>query len=206
MASTLSTLEIRYLPLKELKEAPYNPRVVLPKTSRVYHRLRRSLQNFGLVEPLVWNETTGHIVGGHFRLRILRELGVEVVPVSVVRLTPEREKALNILLNNPKVQGRFDHKRLLAVLRELEQLPELEMTGFTPATLQDLDWRSQPLAIEPTPAERAEIEVTLRIPFQHWRQVESELDALIRRYDLRCHILPGGISSSSTAAFPRGQV
>jgi ParB-like chromosome segregation protein Spo0J len=196
-------LEIRYLPLKDLKEAPYNPRVVLPEASRAYHRLRRSLQSFGLVEPLVWNETTGHVVGGHFRLRILRELGVEVVPVSVVRLTPEREKALYIVLNNPEAQGRFDPKRLLAVLRELEQLPELELTGFTPASLRDLDWRPQPLNIEPTPADRKEIEVTLRIPAQQWRQVEAELDALIRRYDLRCHILPAGVNHSSTAAFLR---
>jgi hypothetical protein len=130
-------------------------------------------------------------------------LGVEVVPVSVVRLTPEREKALNIVLNNPEAQGRFDPKRLLAVLRELEQLPELELTGFTPASLRDLDWRPQPLNIEPTPADRKEIEVTLRIPAQQWRQVEAELDALIRRYDLRCHILPAGVNHSSTAAFLR---
>jgi ParB-like chromosome segregation protein Spo0J len=196
-------LEIRYLPLKELKEAPYNPRVVLPEASRAYQRLRRSLQSFGLVEPLVWNETTGHVVGGHFRLRILRELGVEVVPVSVVHLTPEREKALNIVLNNPEVQGRFDPKRLLTVLRELEQLPELELTGFTPASLRDLDWRPQALPIEPVSEKEGEVEVTLRIPAQYWRQVEAELDALIRRYDLRCHILPAGVSHSSTAAFLR---
>ncbi len=203
MTQAITMLEIRYLPLKELKEAPYNPRVVLLEASRVYQRLRQSLQSFGLVEPLVWNETTGHVVGGHFRLRILRELGVEVVPVSVVRLTPEREKALNIVLNNPEVQGRFDPKRLLAVLRELEPLPELDLTGFTPASLRDLDWRPQALPIEPVSEKEGEVEVTLRIPAQYWRQVEAELDALIRRYDLRCHILPVGISHSSTAAFLR---
>lgn len=203
MTQRMTPLEIRYLPLKELKEAPYNPRAVLPETSRVYHRLRRSLQSFGLVEPLVWNETTGHVVGGHFRLRILRELGVEVVPVSVVHLTPEREKALNLVLNNPEAQGRFDPKRLLAVLRELEQLPELELTGFTTATLQNLDWRPQPLNIEPISADREEIEVILCIPSPRWRQVEGELDALIRRHDLRCHVLPAGVSNSSTTAFLR---
>jgi ParB-like chromosome segregation protein Spo0J len=194
------SVEIRYLPLHKLKEAPYNPRRVLPETSPVYQRLRQSLLRFGLVEPLIWNETTGHIVGGHFRLRILRELGVDVVPVSVVRLTPEQEKALNIVLNNPQVQSRFDPKRLVAVLRELAPLPELEWTGFTAATLRELDWQPQPLAVESTADDdQNEIEVTLQIPCSHWHQVESELDALIRRYDLRCHVLPAGVRSGLSA-------
>jgi hypothetical protein len=200
MTLVLPSVEIRYLPLLELKEAPYNPRTIVPETSPVYQRLRRSLLSFGLVEPLIWNETTGHVVGGHFRLRVLRELGVEVVPVCVVRLTLEREKALNIVLNNPEVQGRFDPKRLLAVLRELEPLPELELTGFTAATLQDLNWQPQALTVVPASEDREEIEVTLGIPCSIWRQVEAELDALIRRYDLRCHVLPAGVRSALSAS------
>src|SRR5262249_54272090 len=123
-------LEIRLLPLSALRPAPYNPRQRLRPGEPAYKKLARSLREFGLVEPLVWNETTGHVVGGHARLEILRSLGAGDVPVSVVRLSPEREKALNVVLNNREAQGRFDTDRLAVLLTEMQELPELELTGF----------------------------------------------------------------------------
>ena len=119
-------VELRTLPLAALTPAPYNPRLALKPTDRRYRKLAASLREFGLVEPLVWNETTGHVVGGHARLAILREMGVADVPVSVVRLTPEREKALNVVLNNLEAQSRFDPVKLADLLTELTDLPELE--------------------------------------------------------------------------------
>ena len=87
----MSALEIRVLPVASLIPAPYNPRRDLSPNSPAYRKLAASLREFGLVEPLVWNEVTGHVVGGHMRLRILKEMGVAEVPVSVVRLSPERD-------------------------------------------------------------------------------------------------------------------
>src|ERR1700733_7599404 len=91
-AAMSNSIVVRTLPLADLKPAPYTPRQVLKPTDRRYRKLAASLREFGLVESLIWNELTGHVVGGHARLRILREMGVTDVPVSVVRLTPEREK------------------------------------------------------------------------------------------------------------------
>src|SRR2546430_14208456 len=115
-------LEIRILPLADLTPAPYNPRRALKPNDPAYRKLAASLREFGLVEPLVWNELTGRVVGGHTRLMILRELGVAEVPVSVVRLTAEREKALNVVLNNLEAQGRFDPAKLADLLDELADL------------------------------------------------------------------------------------
>src|SRR5215468_5661020 len=136
--SAATPLEVRTLPLADLTPAPYNPRRVLKPTDRRYRKLAASLREFGLVEPLVWNELTGHVVGGHARLAILDEMGVAEIPVSVVRLSAEREKALNIVLNNREAQGRYDPTRLTELLAELEDLPELELTGFEAADLRAL--------------------------------------------------------------------
>src|SRR5687767_7219362 len=108
--------EVRVLPIGELHPAPYNPRKSLKPTDPAYKKLRASLEEFGLVEPLVWNELTGRVVGGHARLRILRELGYAEVPVSVVRLDEAREKALNVVLNNHEAQGRYDPAKLADLL------------------------------------------------------------------------------------------
>src|SRR5690349_23394859 len=173
----MTPLEIRLLPLASLVPAPYNPRRVLSPTSAAYRKLKASLTEFGLVEPLVWNELTGHVVGGHARLAILRELGVADVPVSVVRLTPEREKALNVVLNNLEAQGRFDPTRLADLLTELEDLPELELTGFDARDLADL--RLEPIEESAADAGRSEVEITLTTDAATYDRLAARLEALV---------------------------
>lgn len=115
--------------IDDLVPAPYNPRVDLRLGDPDYEKLKRSIQEFGLVEPVVWNKRTGHVVGGHQRLKILRELGYEEVEVSVVDLDEEREKLLNVALN--KIEGDWDNFKLKELLQELEfGGADIELTGF----------------------------------------------------------------------------
>jgi ParB-like chromosome segregation protein Spo0J len=180
-------LEIRVLPLDALTPAPYNPRHRLRPGDQAYQKLAASLREFGLVEPLVWNEFTGHVVGGHTRLEILRGLGVREVPVSVVRLSPEREKALNVVLNNREAQGRFDTARLADLLTELEELPELELTGFELGDLAAL--RLEPLDdVVEEPNAPAEVEITLVTDPETYERLAPRLDALVGEFGLTSHV------------------
>jgi ParB-like chromosome segregation protein Spo0J len=184
-----SPFELRTLPIDRLVPAPYNPRKVLSPSTPAYRRLRASIQAFGLVEPLVWNERTGRVVGGHARLGILRELGYAEVPVSVVRLTDAEEKALNVVLNNAEAQGRYDPGKLADLLDELGPLPEGRLTGFTAADLRDL--RFEPAGDVPRPADDGRVEVTLVADADTFAKFEGELDDLVRRYDLVSHVRRG---------------
>jgi ParB-like chromosome segregation protein Spo0J len=180
------TLKVRMLPIKDLKPAPYNPRLALKPSDRRYQKLARSLREFGLVEPLVWNEKTGHVVGGHARLAILKSMGVKKVPVSVVRLTRAREKALNVVLNNLEAQGRYDPDKLADLLGELTELPELELTGFDERDLADL--RLEPADDVPADAERTAVEITIQTDSTVYEKLTPRLDDLIREFDLICHV------------------
>lgn len=80
------------LPIKEIKPAAYNPRRNLQPGDPEYKKLKRSIEEFNLVEPLVWNRRTGNLMGGHQRLKALKELGAKEVEVSVVDLPPEKER------------------------------------------------------------------------------------------------------------------
>jgi ParB-like chromosome segregation protein Spo0J len=184
--SPAAALEVRVLPLGDLTPAPYNPRRRLRPADSRYRKLAASLREFGLVEPLVWNELTGHVVGGHARLAILRELGAADVPVSVVRLTPEREKALNVVLNNLEAQGRFDPTRLADLLTELEDLPELELTGFDARDLADL--RLEPVEEPAVEEGRSEVEITLTMDAATYDRLAARLEALVAEFDLVCHV------------------
>lgn len=123
--------------LARLKMAEYNPRRSLKPNDREYVNLKRSLSEFGYVDPIIWNERTGNVVGGHQRLQVLRDMGVQEAEVSVVDLPEEKEKALNIALN--KIQGEWDQPALRELLDELSRtLPDITLTGFDPAEVEQL--------------------------------------------------------------------
>ena len=185
--SSANVLEIRVLPVEQLRPAPYNPRRRLQPGQPAYRKLEASLREFGLVEPLVWNEATGHVVGGHARLEILRRQGAAEVPVSVVRLAPEREKALNIVLNNREAQGRFDPDLLAELLTELEDLPELELTGFGPDDLAALRLEPVPELGEPE-GQPTQVEITLLTDPSTYDRLAPRLDELVAEFDLTSHV------------------
>lgn len=184
--SPITLLEVRTLPVAELTPAEYNPRKSLKPTDAAYRKLRASLEEFGLVEPLIWNELTGRVVGGHLRLRILKELGVAEVSVSVVRLSETRERALNIVLNNSEAQGRYDAAKLATLLEELQDLPELAMTGFDGNSLKSL--RYEPAADEVPEELTGRVEVTIIADAETFSRAEAKLDAVVREFDLETHV------------------
>lgn len=57
-------MDIRIIPIEQLNAAVYNPRLDLQPGDPEYEKLRRSLDEFGYVDPIVWNEQTGNMVGG----------------------------------------------------------------------------------------------------------------------------------------------
>ena len=138
-------MEIQTLPLDRLDPAPYNPRSNLSPGDPAYEKLKRSITEFGYVEPLVWNQRTGHLVGGHQRLKVLGELGYQEAEVVVVDLPLEREKALNLALN--KIEAEWDEGKLAALLKELSQVPDFDvkLTGFELDEIGELLDRQQEL-------------------------------------------------------------
>jgi len=106
--------------------APYNPRRISDHDMK---RLRASLKTWGMVEPLVCNRRTNHIVGGHQRVKAALAEGVVELPVFWVDLDDIGERQLNLALN--RIHGEWDEEALGAVLEELKQAcADLELTGF----------------------------------------------------------------------------
>lgn len=100
----------------DLKPAPYNPRKI-SKTALA--GLERSVERFGLVQPIIVNERTGNVVGGHQRLKVLKKARERTASVVVVDLDDTDERALNLTLNNPGTQGLYDGESLRPLLDEL---------------------------------------------------------------------------------------
>lgn len=125
-------LRIVEMKLSELTPAPYNPRTISEAAMR---GLQASIERYGLVEPIVWNERTGFVVGGNQRLAVLRQLGTETVAVVVVDLDNAEERALNLALNNPGIAGQFT-----AQARDIIA----ELRGGSERDGRDQDWDAKP--------------------------------------------------------------
>ncbi|MEM3541178.1 MAG: ParB N-terminal domain-containing protein [Candidatus Bilamarchaeaceae archaeon] len=118
--------------VKDLKYYPGNPRTM---SEKMLEKLKKSIQEFGLVDPLIIN-TKNEVIGGNQRLHILKELGIQEVDVVVVDLSKNKEKALNLALN--KISGEFDEDLLRSFVDDLE-FTELELAGFSPLELEKLE-------------------------------------------------------------------
>lgn len=105
---------VREIKVTELNAAQYNPRIALEPGMPEWEKLKTSIEQFGNVEPVVWNRRTGNVVGGHQRLAVLKSMGYESVPCSVVDLDEKGEKLLNIALN--KIKGQWDYDKLEEIL------------------------------------------------------------------------------------------
>ena len=128
---------IEKIQTERLIPADYNPRKNLKPGDPEYEKLKRSLEQFGYVEPVIWNKTTSHVVGGHQRLKVLLGMGITEVECVVVEMDAKKEKALNVALN--KISGDWDKGKLALLIADLQGADfDVSLTGFDPGEIDDL--------------------------------------------------------------------
>ncbi len=184
-------MQIISKPITELTPAPYNPRKVLCASDSPYRKLKQSLERFGLVEPLIWNANTGHLVSGHQRLNILKELQSELVQVVVVELSTAEEKALNIVLNNRQAQGDWDVELLEKALADLQTIsPEAaSAAGFDEDQITELQSNLKPKVPDWQADDTlSEYEITFRLSAERFEALRTHLDAFVNEHGLEVHI------------------
>ena len=141
-------MQIEKIKITDIYPADYNPRTI---TNDEKTKLKNSIDNFGIVEPILINLQNNRIIGGHQRFTVLldqyildNDLYAElnllrlndsygwVFPDNDITLDSEdMEKALNLVLNNTKVMGTFDENKLVQVFNDLQESGfNTSLTGF----------------------------------------------------------------------------
>ncbi len=129
-------LNMEERPLSDLHPAEYNPRVALAPEDEEYKRIKRSIETYGHVDPIIIN-SDGTIIGGHQRYNVLLDLGYDTAHVVIVDLDKNAEKALNVALN--KISGEWDDEKLCDLLQDLDLSGyDFSLTGFTRSELDGL--------------------------------------------------------------------
>lgn len=130
-------MNIIKMSVADIKPSDYNPRVTLTKKDFAYQALEKSVNEFGLVVPLIINGRTNTLISGHQRLMLLKEKGVEETEVVVVDLPESKAKALCVAMN--KISGKWNYGMLAEILEELVNIGEdISSIGFSKAEIQEL--------------------------------------------------------------------
>lgn len=102
------THSIVYVHSDILNPAEYNPRKHTPKQ---IEGLKESIIRYGLVDPIIVNnhpDRMNIVIGGHFRLKVAKQMWMAEVPVIYIKLDLEREKELNLRLNQNTGEWDFE--------------------------------------------------------------------------------------------------
>ncbi len=132
---TEQQIQIEQVPIGDLRPDPANPRRI---SDQELETLTRSISEFGLIDPIIARREDKMVIGGHQRLLAARKLGYKTVPVVLTDLTVEQAHLLNIALN--KISGSFDQELLARLLKELQEVPniDLSLSGFEDDELKKL--------------------------------------------------------------------
>ena len=113
----------------DIKNAAYNPRIMDKEAKK---RLKKGLQQHGLVSAITWNKRTGNLVGGHQRLEQLDALEKNKdysLDVCVIDVDEKEEAILNVQLNNPSMQGDWDLDKLASMTEDFSV--DFDEMGFS---------------------------------------------------------------------------
>lgn len=133
MSTPLTTHQVD---VDQLNPSLYNPRKWSDKAIK---DLTESIKRFGLIDPIIANSADTRrniVIGGHFRLKVAKDLGYKKVPVVYVDIPKiEKEKELNLRLN--RNTGEWD----LELLQEFDVGLLLDI-GFDNSDLESI-WDQQ---------------------------------------------------------------
>lgn len=148
-------MEIEKIKITDIKPAEYNPRQI---SSEELQKLTNSINEFGLVDPIIINLKNNKIIGGHQRYEVLINQymldGDFYAELNLIRMgdigwiftetdlhieSEDHEKALNLALN--KISGEWDFEKLGEILDELTINDfNIELTGFDNIQTDELNF------------------------------------------------------------------
>ena len=128
-------LKVDYIHIEQLKPYEKNAKI---HTQEQIEQIKKSIQEFGMNDPIgIWGKDN-LIVDGHGRLKACKELGMKEVPViRLDDLTDEQRRAYTLVHNQTTMNTGFD---LDVLNEELENL-SIDMTeyGFDSISEEDVE-------------------------------------------------------------------
>lgn len=151
-------MQLEEIQITDIIPSEYNPRRI---SEEEYEKLSKSLNSFGVVDPIIINLKNKHIIGGHQRYDVLHDQYIQdntkysklhllrlgdigwVFPDTELKVeSDDHEKALNLALN--KISGEWDEIKLAPLLEDLSLKGfDIELTGFEDIDLYEISLKNE---------------------------------------------------------------
>jgi hypothetical protein len=196
MADKVAKLVTIILKLDELKPWEGNPREDLQPGDPDYENIKASIAEYDYLEPIVWNKRSNQIVGGHQRLKVLKELGYTHAEVRVVDFDEQKEIGANLMLN--KAVGRWDAKKLPVALSLLDAEHQ-KLSGFSQQEIKMLGVNIRPIGERPPRTMRP------RLNWKDFKIFHAGVDHTIYIIDGLCYLTPFYFLENKEAYYQKGR-
>ena len=182
--AAVANLQVTYkrVPIDSLFEDPANAR---KHGERNLETISNSLRCFGQVESLVVQKSTGKVIGGNGRLRVMKDLGWDEVDIAEVDITDVQSVSLGIALNRTAELAEWDDEILAATLNglaledgllEAAGYDEEELAAILNAWEPDFD----PTEKDGTNLDGIKAKVVVEVDQDHQSQVKAAIEIALK--------------------------
>ena len=120
--------------IDSVKLNPANPR----KNDETVEAVVKSIKAFGYTNPILVRRDDGVVIAGHTRVKALKQLGFDKVPVVYLDLSETDAKAYMLTDNKLTENTEWDFPKLADLFVELDGLNvDLDLTGFSADEIAD---------------------------------------------------------------------
>lgn len=171
-------MKIINIKIGDLKPAKYNPRIDLKPEDKKYQDILRSVKEFGLVDPIIINSDMT-VIGGHQRLKVLRDLAHKEIPCIIVDFDKSKERMLNIALN--KISGDWDRPKLKDLLEEIDTGEfDINLTGFNEEEVEDImtEFYVDDIEEEEDIEEYKRVHILISVDVDQYSEINQELETI----------------------------
>ena len=100
-------------------------------TPENYKEIKGNIQKYGIIQPLLVNESDDQVISGNLRLKIAIELGIDSVPVCYQNLSTNELDIIAFSTNQQRVKSHEDKYRELQFIKKYFSISQGSRTDLS---------------------------------------------------------------------------
>lgn len=115
-------------------------------TPENYDDMKSNILQFGIIQPILVNRSNMVVISGNLRLKIVRELGYDVVPVIFCELTEDELNIIALSTNKQRKKSKLDILNEMEFIKKYFNVSQGSRTDLNPQLKEEADRKKSALS------------------------------------------------------------
>jgi site-specific DNA-methyltransferase (adenine-specific) len=115
-------------------------------TPENYDDMKSNILQFGIIQPILVNRSNLMVISGNLRLKIVRELGYDVVPVIFCELSEEELNIIALSTNKQRKKSKLDILNEMEFIKKYFNVGQGSRTDLNPQLKEEADRKKSALS------------------------------------------------------------